>query len=177
MADLSVLRYADEEDRSFGLAGMTIALVLWDGEPFLASLSIDKPVGESMEFTPAFGFCGNPRFSASLAWREMLKQFELSAAMIMGNAMCRAYIGSSQPLSSEAASALRSVISEEARDLCSLEDDEIDIVFNKTRRYLDRAFSHAGVSVIARDFANTLMQRRHLSAVEAFEILSSLNRM
>ena len=177
MANDSLLKYADEEDRAYGVAGMTIAMMLWDGEPFLASVNLDNPVGRSIEFTPSFGFSGNPRFMASLAWREHLKQFELISAMIMGNTICRSYVRRSTPLSSDISSALRSFISEEGRQVCSLEDDEIEIIYNKTRRYLDRVFTHSGVTALARNFADTLHHRRQLSAAEVFDILSALNRM
>lgn len=177
MANNPALRYSGEADRSYGVAGMAIALVLWDGEPFLASVSIDKPVGSSIEFTPAFGFTGNPRLSASLAWRELFKQFELSAAMIMGNVICRSYVGSSQPLSSTMVTALREVVRNEGRDICSLEEDEADLFYNKTQRYLDRVFSHSGVSSVAHNFASVLREKRTLSSGEVFELLSVLNRL
>lgn len=177
MSNKSPLQYTDETDRAYGVAGMAIAMVLWDGEHYLASVSIDKPVGESIEFTPAFGFSGNPRLTASLAWRELLKQYELSSAMIMGNAMCRSYVRASSPLASDVAAALRAIVVAEGKDTCSLDEDEIDMVYRKIHRYLDRAFSHAGVSSLAHDMANALTHRRRLSASEVFEILSALNRM
>lgn len=172
-----MLRYNDETDRAYGIAGMTIAMVLWDGEPFLASVGLDTPVGSSIEFTPAFGFSGNPRLMASLAWREYMKQFELTTAMVMSNAICRAYVLAQQQLDTDTANRLRDYIREEGRERYSLEDDEVDIVYNKTRRTLDRVFTHPGVSGLARNFALTLQQRRRLSASEVFDILSALNNM
>lgn len=177
MDDRHPLRYRDETDRAYGIAGMAISLVLWDGEPYLASLSLDNPVGSSIEFTPIFGFNGNPRLTASLAWRELLKQFELSVAMIMGNVICRSYLGSSTSLSADKTSALRDVVRSEGKEFCSLDDDESDIVYNKTYRYLDRVFSHSGVSGLVEELAGSLKLRRRLSASEVFEILSALNRM
>lgn len=173
----SPLRYTDPKDRTYGVTGMAIALVLWDGEPMLAAVNIDNPAGQSMQFTPAFGFTGNPRLTASLAWRELLKQYELSAAMIMGNAMCRAYVGQSRPVTSATTAALRAIIRDEGREVCQLDDDEIDLVYNKTYRYLDRVFSHAGVASIAHRFAQTLEQRRAMSATEVFEDLTDLSRL
>lgn len=171
------LRYRDERDRAYGVAGMAVALVLWDGGPFLAAVSLDNPVGESVEFTPAFGFNGNPRMTASLAWREMIKQFELSTAMIMGNAMCRSYVVASRPLTGDERQALRETIVEEASAVCSLEEDEVDRMLGKTHRYLDRVFMHSGVTNLVHEFANSLKQRRRMTAMEVFEILSALNHM
>ena len=174
---MTFLKYIDEDDRAYGVAGMTIALVLWDGEPYLSAINIDNPVGSSVVFTPSFGFSGNPRMLASLAWREILRQFELTAAMIMGNAICRSYLGEGMSLNSDVNQNLRAIIHKEGMEICSLESDEIDIIYNKTLRYLDRVFTHAGVSGLARDLASALKQRRHLSASEVFEILSALNHM
>jgi len=159
------------------MAGMAIALVLWDGEPMLAALSIDNPAGNGIEFTPAFGFAGNPRLTASLAWHELLKQYELSAAMIMGNAICRAYVGNSHPLSSATAASLRALIRDEGREVCQLEDDEIETVYNKTFRYLDRVFTHGGVTELARAFARKLADRRRMTAAEVFDELAALSQM
>lgn len=173
----SALTYADETDRTYGMAGTAIALVLWDGEPMLAAVSLDNPAGSGIEFTPIFGFAGNPRLTASLAWRELIKQFELSSAMIMGNAMCRAYVGNSRPLSSATTAALRALIRDEGREVCQLEDDEIEMVYNKTFRYLDRVFTHGGVAQVARSFAEKLANKRRMTAAEVFDELSVLSRM
>lgn len=173
----SPLKYTDDTDRTFGVAGMAIALVLWDGEPMLASINIDNPAGSSIQFSPAFGFAGNPRITASLAWRELLKQYELSTAMILGNAMCRSYVGLSRPVTSATTAALRAIIRDEGREVCQLDDDEIEMVYNKTYRYLDRVFSHAGVAHVARDFAGRLASRRSMTASEVFEALSALSRL
>ena len=70
----SALKYKDENDRSMGLAGSAIALVIWDGEDKLAAIDLDSLPGEGMEMTPDFSFAGNPRLSARLAWQMMLKQ-------------------------------------------------------------------------------------------------------
>lgn len=172
-----MLRYIDENDRAYGIAGMTIAMVLWDGESYLASVGLDTPVGSSIEFTPAFGFCGNPRLMASLAWRENMKQFELTTAMVMSNAICRSYVLARTQLDANTSKQLHDYVREEGRDRYSLEDDEVDIVYNKTRRTLDRVFTHPGVLGLVRNFANTLQQRRRLSASEVLDILSALNNM
>lgn len=171
----SPLRYSDDTDRAYGVAGMSIAMVLWDGQPFLASVSIDSPIGESIRFTPAFGFSGNPRLMASFAWRQHIKEFELTTAMIMSNAICRSYVRHAAPLSDSMSKALREIIRTNGYESCQLDDDEIDLIYNKTRRYLDRVFSHSGVSAIAHNLAQTLQLRRNMSAAEVFDILSALD--
>lgn len=177
MSSHSPLRYDNEKDRTYGVAGMAIAMVLWDGEEYLASVSIDSPVGSSVTFTPAFGFSGNPRMTASLAWRELVSQFELSTAMLMGNAVCRAYVHKSSPMTSATALALQNMIREHGREMCSLDDDETDSIYNRTRSYLDRIFTHSGVADIAHNFAATLGKRRSLTAGEVIDLLDALRRL
>lgn len=174
MAKSSYLKYNDEADRAYGVAGMTITMVLLDGEDYLASVNLDNPIGEAVEFTPAFGFAGNPRLTATLAWRELIKQFELSSAMIMGNAVCRYYVGHSMPLPSTLADELRSFLRDEGNDLYQLESDEVDMMYTRTQRYLDRAFSHSAVSAVAHNFASALIERRSLSPGEVFDLLREL---
>ena len=105
----SALKYKDENDRSMGLAGSAIALVIWDGEDKLAAIDLDSLPGEGMEMTPDFSFAGNPRLSARLAWQMMLKQLELTSAMVMGNVLCRSYVGQGRQPSSSARAALRAM--------------------------------------------------------------------
>lgn len=171
------LGYTDEQDRSYGLAGMALALVLWDGESYLSSISLDSPVGYSLEFSPAFGFSGNPRMSATYAWREMVKQFEISVAMILGNVMSRSYIGRSQPMSDDDNVKLRAYLRREGSHACQLDEDETDLIYNKTRRYLDRAFTHSGVSLLIHDLVRSLTEKRRLSSAEIIDIFSELNRL
>ncbi|MCH5219208.1 MAG: hypothetical protein J1F20_01465 [Muribaculaceae bacterium] len=171
------IRYTDEKDRAYGVAGMALALVIWDGRSYLASLSLDNPVGDSVTFSPAFGFAGNPRLSASLAWGELLRQFEISTAMLVGNVMCRAYVYRSTSLAADTADSLRLMIRSHGHDSCSLDEDESDIVFNKTRRYLDRVFTHSGVAQIARHLADTLAANRSLTANEVLDILAPLDNL
>ena len=177
MINNTSLSYNDETDRAYGVAGMTIAMAQCDGEAYLASVNIDNPVGAAIVFTPAFGFSGNPRLIASLAWREHLNQFQLLSAMIMGNVLCRSNIRAAMPLSDDKIKALRELIAAEGRERCSLDDDELDIIFTKTQRALSRTFTHPAVSRLAHNLVDSLQRRRSLSAVEVFEILGPLYHM
>ena len=171
----SPLRYNDEADRAYGLTGMAISMVVWDGESMLSGVNLDADPGCGLEVTPEFHFAGNPRLSARLAWHQMVKQFELSTAMLLGNAMCRSYVGQSRALTSSATAMLRAVVRDEGRSVCSLDDDEIAHIYDKVSGYLDRLFTHHAVAGLANSFAGTLRERRRLSAAEAIEQLSALS--
>ena len=48
------LKYRDNRDKTYGLTGMAIALVMADGEDMLMQVSLDAPAGEGITFTPDF---------------------------------------------------------------------------------------------------------------------------
>ena len=171
----SRLRYTDEKDKSYGLAGMAISMVVLDGEEFLSGMSIDAPVGEGVELSQDFYFIGNPRFSAKIAWNEMLKHLQLSSGMVISNVMCRNYVQHRRKLSSELVESLKEFIREEAKENCSLDDDESDMLFEKSLRYFDRLFSYSRVHDIAHEFADTIVKQRQLSSREIIEQLSQLS--
>lgn len=169
------LKYNDERDRSYGLTGVAISMVALDAEEYLDSISLDAPVGNSIEFSHDFFFITGPSFSAKSAWNERLKHFQITAGMIIANMMCRNYVQHRRKLSSDILDSLRDFVRDEGSALCSLEDDETDEVFNRSVSYFDRLFSYARVHEIANDFADNLINQRHVSAQEAVERLRQLS--
>lgn len=61
------LRYINEDEKCYGITGMAIGMVVWNAEDVLASVSLDAPVDEVVEFTNEYYFNGNPRLSAKVA--------------------------------------------------------------------------------------------------------------
>lgn len=173
----SALKYKDENDRSMGLAGSAIALVIWDGEDKLAAIDLDSLPGEGMEMTPDFNFAGNPRLSARLAWQMMLKQFELTSAMVMGNVLCRSYVGQGRQPSSSARAALRAILRDEAISACSLDDDEFDQMYSRLLDLQSQIFTHNEVATMARALAADLLSRRRLTAAEVLDRLDRLSKI
>lgn len=168
------LKYRDERDKTYGIAGMAIAMIMSDGEDMLVEVSLDSPEGESMRFSPDFYFQGNPRYSAKLAWNQMLKQMSLATGMLIGNVMCRNYILDHKPLSREVVDELRSIVDSEAAELCSLESDESERLFRQNFSYFDRVFNHRQVAMVAENFAGELRHRRHMTLHEILDQLRSL---
>lgn len=171
------LKYTDDSDKCYGVTGMAIGIVALDGESLLESLSLDAEPGDSVKFSSEYYFSGNPRLSARIAWNQILKHFQLSAAMTISNVLCRSYVGHHAPLTDKIKSAMFECIAQEGRDSCSLDDDEIKALFTKNFNYLHRLFSHHGVQSIADDFARTLSDRRQLSRVEVIEQLQALSML
>ena len=175
MDNNNTLQYKDERDRSYGLTGMAVAMYIWDGEEYLVALDMESAPGQGLHLSPAFNMYRNPRMSARLVWQDMLKQFELSTAILLGNAMCRSYCGGgSGRLSSAATAMIRALVRDEGREICSLDDDEINTVYDKTYRYLDQLFTHSRVVETVHELAAALLTHRTLTAAEAIDRLRAL---
>lgn len=170
------LKYRDERDKTYGIAGMVIAMVMTDGEEMLVEVSLDAPAGESLRFTPDFYFSGNPRLSAKLAWNQLLRQFSIGTGMLMGNVMCRSYLLDGSRLNDEVFDRLRQLVRQHGEEMCSLEQDEADTLFSRNYNYFDRVFNHSGVAGVAHNFASELQRRRSMSLQEILEQLRDISR-
>lgn len=172
------LRYKDDTDRSYGAAGMAIGLVIYDGDDLLAEINLDAPAGrEMMTMTPDFYFAGSPVMSARAAWNQMVKNYNIAVGMLVGNVMCRHLVGRHAALPADVREALRSLAREEGAESCQLDEDEIDSIFEKAVRYMNRVFSHRGVQSVAHDFATTLAERRSMSRLDVLEQLQALRML
>jgi hypothetical protein len=170
------LKYTDEDDKCYGLTGMAISLIVWDAEELLASLELD---GESktIVLTPDFYFNGNPGVSAKLSWNHTLKHYQLATGMMISNVMCRRFIHQSKEIDKKLRNYMRDLIGEEGREACSLDEDEINQIFDKSYNYLYRLFNHRGVQELAQSFAAKLKERRTMTAAEVIEELGALSNL
>ena len=90
--DHTSLRYTDERDKTYGLAGMAITLVAIDGEKYLCEINLDADAGEGIVMTHDYGFKGNPRMSARIIWEQTLAELRMTTSMTLGNIACRRYV-------------------------------------------------------------------------------------
>ncbi len=168
------LSYNNERDKTYGITGMAITLVVLDGEDFLSHINLDAEADACIEMSHEFGFKGNPRMSAKIIWEQTLRDLRLTASMALGNVTCRRYILDHKGLSTEDTTSLREALRQDANDHCGLERDETDRLFDSCLNYVDRIFRTRGVADIADAFANELSSRRSMSGQEAAEILAQL---
>ncbi len=173
MKDIS-LRYTDERDKTYGIAGMAITLVAVDGEKYLAEVRLDSEPGESMVMTHDYGFKGNPRMSAKVVWTQTLQELRTDTSMALGNIACRRYILAGTRLSDDDTAGIRRAVRSEAMEHCSLDTDEADSLFANCLAYVNRIFRHPGMDRVAHSFAEELGRRRTMSATEVVELLQQL---
>ena len=81
------IKYTDETDKSFGLAGMAISLMVWDAETLLDHIDIDSGPDSAMHMAPEFYL--SPTVSAKAMWTHNLRRFEIVSAMLVANVACR----------------------------------------------------------------------------------------
>lgn len=172
------LKYIDETDKSFGLAGMAISLVAWDAENWLDAINIDAGADSAMQMSADYYLHLAPAVGAKAVWEHTCHRFQITTAMTVANLTCRqlTHLGHSS-IPPEIDSELRSALAEEGDDLCALEPDEVSRIYGKSLAYCMRLFAHPAVNELANNLAEELRTRRTLSAAEVFEILAPLNRM
>lgn len=168
------LKYSDENDRALGLSGMALALYAFDGYKYISALSLDNATGEGVELTPDFYVVSNPRMSAKIVWRGLLNTYELTTAMLIANAMCRAYLGHSRPMDGETSRKIKDVCRRQGQDMCELDADEVERIYSNIYLQLDNMFTHTTVANVARSVSRRLAQVRRLTAAEVMDLLGVL---
>lgn len=167
-----IFRYTDENDKSLGVAGMSIALLVCDGTDCIASVSVDQSE-PSIKFTPETFFPYNPRISAKIMWKQTIKEFHLISDVIIGNVICRRSV-CNDPVDGITLRSLHDLIAEQGHE-CQLEDDEIEHIFNNDIKYFQQLFSHPLVSDVARELARKLCVQRRMTSGDVIESLSRLS--
>lgn len=173
----ATLKYTDESDKCYGITGMAIGLVIWNAEDIVANVDLDAEPADVVEFVPEYYFCGNPRVSAKNSWSHVLKHYQATMGMLIGNVLCRSYVLKGTHPSKETRARLLVSLDEEGRGSCALESDEIERIFDRSYAYLEKVFNHPGVSVIANEFATLLQERRRMSRADMMECLGRLEAL
>lgn len=173
----ATLKYTDESDKCYGVTGMAIGLVIWNAEDMMAAVDLDAEPADVFEFVPEYYFCGNPRISAKNSWSHVLKHYQASMGMMIGNVLCRSYVLRGTHPSKETKARLLVCLDEEGRSACALESDEIERVFDRSYTYLEKVFNHPGVQSLAHDFARLLQERRRMTRSDVMECLGRLETL
>ena len=171
------LSYKNEDDKCYGATGMAVGMVVLDGEKMLAAVSLDAEPGDIIEYTDEFFFSGNPGLSAKTAWAHIVNNYNLSVGLLIANVMCRSLVLNSEPVTPDIKEHLRHQAVDEGTEWCSLEEDEINRLFDKNYSYMMRVFNHRGVQSIVHDFARTLKDHRRMTRFEVLEQLRALTML
>ena len=170
------IKYTDETDKIFGLAGMAISLMVWDADALLGHVYVAARPDYALHLAPELDL--SPPASFEAMWTHNLRRFEIVSAMLVANVACRhlvnRHVGS---LPADVDSALRRFIIEEGESLCQLQEDESLRAYSKAMNYCRRLFTHNAVASMASQFSQLILERRRLSSSEIFQFLEPLARM
>ena len=167
------LTYSNDDDRAYGLAGMTISLAALDALDRVASVSLDSD-GPMVTFSHEYYFSGSPSISPKASWNNMVRNFHLTSAMVLSNVMARSLVRLGTDVPIEVLRRVREEIEAEGRDSCSLDEDESDEIFTRVNSYMRRIFRNERLHPAIDEFVRTLSRRRTLSGGEIADELRLL---
>lgn len=166
----SPLVYRDERDRSRGLAGMAIMLIVSEEEPVFDMVSLDEPVGNALTLnvftaeSQSIAACQVPT-----QFRQHVREFMLGTRAMFGNVLARSIADNVDQL-------LTDSLTEQGVAAYSLEDDEAHNLIRREYSQATRVFSNPTVGHLVSILSDTLAERRHMSRREIVELLRSHTR-
>lgn len=170
---MNSLKYRNEDDRAYGLAGMLYSLGTLDGLDTVAEVYLDS-AGPMVTFSHSYYFSGSPSISPKATWENLVRNFHLTSVMAVSNVLARTLVRDHENPPQDILDELYEVISAEGREECSLEDDEIKNFYDRVHNYGLRLFGNPRVHPALRDLTSILARYRRLSGREVREQLEYL---
>ena len=175
MSEKRMMKYRDELDKSYGVAGMALGLSVFDAADLFTAVTLDGDGPGSIQFTPEFYFAGNPRLSPRGAWQYILGHYRITVGLAVANALCRRMVLDNERVDDQLKDDLFNAAYEDGRDFCQLERDEVEPIFDEAFDSMVRLFSNSQVRKAMDTFADALQRRRTLSHIDVNYILQQLN--
>lgn len=167
------LKYTDNRDKAYGIAGMALTLAVCDGLHLLNEVDYDDCAGNNMHMAAVFVASGNPRMSAKSVWSQTIKDLRAVTSMVLGNIACRRRMLSNHGYTADEP-AVRELVRQQGMVYCSLESDEADALYDSCQSYVNRIFAHTGIVPVIEQFSQRIADRKRMSAAEILETLSAL---
>jgi hypothetical protein len=175
MTEKRLMKYRDDLDKSYGVAGMALGLSVLEADNLFTSITIDAEGQGCIQFTPEFFFAGNPRLSPRGSWKYILGHYRISVGLAVANALCRRMVLDNDKVDDKLRDELFTAAYEDGRDYCHLERDEVEPIFDEAFDNMTRLFSNSQVRKAMDAFADALQQRRTLSHIDVSDILQQMN--
>lgn len=167
------LRYINEDDRAYGLAGMAISLAALDAIDRIAEISLDAD-GPMVSFSHEYYFSGSPSISPKSTWNNLVNNFYITSSMVVSNLLARSLVRMGEEIPLEILETIRGEMINEGFDSCSLDADEVDRIYNRSMSGMRRIFGNRRLYPAIEQFARVLSRRRTLSGNEIFDELRVL---
>ena len=170
-----VMKYRDELDKSYGVAGMVLGLSVLDASDLFTGVSLDAEGHGCIQFTPELFCAGNPRLSPRGAWQYILGHYRITVGLAIANALCRRMVLDNERVDDKLRDELFNAAVADGWNYCQLERDEVCPIFDEAFDNMVRLFTNSQVRRAMDSFADMLQQRRTLSHIDAQDILQQLN--
>lgn len=167
------LRYSNEDDRAFGLAGMAISMASLDALDRITEIFLDAD-GPMVSFSQHFYYPASPSISPKTVWQNLINNFQLTTSLVLGNIMARSLVRMGREAEPETFEEIRRMVREEGADTCSLEEEEADEIFDSMVRHSRRLFYNPRLQPAVRELAGVISRKRRLSVLELAEELELL---
>lgn len=171
----TVMKYRDELDKSYGVAGMVLGLSVFDASDLFTEISIDASGPGCIQFTPEFFFAGNPRLSPRGSWQYMLGHYRISVGLAVANALCRRMVLDNGQADEQLRDELFNAAFDDGHYYCQLERDEVEPIFDEAFANMKRLFADHRVRKAMDVVVDALQRRRTLSHIDVADILQQLN--
>lgn len=170
---MQILGYKDEEDRTYGLAGMAIAVANLNAIDRVTMVTLDSD-GPMVVFSNEYYYPASQAASPKATWQRLTENFQITSAMAISNLLSRCMAHHRTDELPQLLDGLRKAIKEEAADSCQLDADEADDIFRSTLSFSQRIFGNRRLQPYIDEFAGILARKRTLSGREIMEELSLL---
>ena len=167
------LRYSNEDDRAYGLAGMAISMASLDALDHITEIFIDAD-GPMVSFSQQYYLTSSPSISPKDVWHNLISSLHLTTSLVVANIMARSIIRLGEEAEKEVFDEIRALVREEGRDTCSLDEEEADAVFDKAMVHSRRLFYNPRLHPAVKQLAGVISRRRRLSVIELAEELELL---
>lgn len=167
------LQYSNEDDRAYGLAGMALSMASLDALDRITEIFLDAE-GPMVSFSQHYYFSSSPSVSPKAVWENLMGNLQLTTSLVLGNVMARSLVRLGAEADAGVYDEIRSLVREEGRDVCALEEEEADEVFDRMMRHSRRLFYNPRLHPAVRELASVISRRRRLSVLELAEELELL---
>ena len=168
------MKYRDEIDKCYGVAGMSVALAVLDAEEMLAGVTLDGEGLDCITMVPQYYAVGNLLLSPTSAWQDVFQRFQITLGMTIADAMCRKMLHDKGVVDKKLRKTLLDAACEEGRLSCQLESDEVEHIFDKYYQYMLQAFKNRNVHAVIGTMVKRLQADRSLSNCDVLELLRKM---
>ena len=169
------MKYHDELDKSYGVAGMALGLSVLDASDLFTAVTLDGEGPGCIQFTPEFFFAGNPRLSPRGAWQYILGHYRITVGLAVANALCRRMVLDNDRVDNQLRDELFNAALADGNRYCQLERDEVEPIFDEAFDHMMRLFGDSRVRKAMDTFADALQRRRTLSHIDVTDIFQQLD--